>query len=242
MAEYMSFEEVTGTLELDEDSLKRMVADGEIRAFRNEGRTVFKREDVDHLREALSAEPVIVPAGNEESEALSEDDLETVLNIEGLGEIDLSEEIETAAATSVEDEEEDTFVVVEDGGMGGPSDTVSIEEATGDTVTLGDETSVEEETFVLSEADIGDETESLELLGETSTVLDEAGRPAPGAGGTAGAGFVQGAGPAYSQEGTDVVFVGLLMVTILVMIFGMFACIGLIVGQSNPLLSLLSGS
>ena len=36
MADYFSFEDVLGELSLDEDELKRMVSEGELRAFRDE--------------------------------------------------------------------------------------------------------------------------------------------------------------------------------------------------------------
>ncbi len=251
MSEYVSFEEAEGLLEIDEESLKRMVAEGEVRAFRTEGRTAFKREDIERLKEAMAAEPIIVPPG-EGSDALSEDELETVLNIEGLGEIDLGEEIEAARPKAeVEsppgeaEEEEDTFVVVEESSSAdAPSDTTASEPLAKDTITIEDETAVEveEETFVLSEADIGDETESLELLGETSTVMEEAEEAAPAAGEAASAEFVQSADYPGAEAGpADRVYVGMLVATVVVMAVGLFACLGLIFEMSNPLLSLLTG-
>ena len=250
MSEYVSFEEAEGLLNIDEESLKHMVAEGEVRAFRTEGRTAFKREDIERLKEAMAAEPIIVPPG-EESEAVSEDELETVLNIEGLGEIDLGEEIEAITRPDAEvesplgeaEEEEDTFIVVEEPEPGGaPSDTVAPEPPARDTVTMEDETAVEEETFVLSEADIGDETESLELLGETSTVMEGAEKAAPEPGEAASAEFVRSAAyPGVDAGLADRVYVGLLVVTVIVMAVGLFACLGLIFEMGNPLLDLLSG-
>jgi excisionase family DNA binding protein len=251
MNDYMSFEEVAKELAIDEETLKRMVADGEIRAFRSEGNTVFKREDVERLEAAMASEPIIVPPGGEEAEALSEDELETVLNMEDLGEIDLGKELEGAPKAAKEPkkpekptkEEEETFVVVEEGeetkrvadtvtGATPPTDTISLEE---------EETAVESDTFVLSEEDIGDETESLELLGETSTVIEGEKEAAPTAREAAAAGFVQGEAYPRAAAKADPVLVGLMVLTIAVMAIGLFGCLALVTGQSNPLLGLFIG-
>ncbi len=249
MSEYMSFEQAAAALNVDSDALKRMVADGEIRAFRDEGRTGFKQEDIERLKGVLSSEPVIIPPAEGEGEDLLEGDLETVLNIEDLGEINIEEELEAASRAPVEpliesEEapglEEETFVVVEDSESDLTADTIAHQkdDLPSDTISIDDDTSPEEDTFVLTEEDIGDETESLALLGETSTVMegDEDTLPRPPR--AEGAGFVTGP-TAYSEESTDMVTTGLLVATILAMIVGLFACIGLITDSSNPVLDLL---
>ena len=60
MADYFSFDEVLGELDLSEDDLKRMVSEGELRAFRDENKMKFKREDVQHLRKGHVSEPTII--------------------------------------------------------------------------------------------------------------------------------------------------------------------------------------
>jgi hypothetical protein len=60
MVEYFSFEEVMRELELSEEDLKRMVSEGELRAFRDENKMKFKREDVEHLRKGRITEPTII--------------------------------------------------------------------------------------------------------------------------------------------------------------------------------------
>jgi len=60
MVEYFSFEEVMRELELSEEDLKRMVSEGELRAFRSENKMKFKREDVEHLRKGRITEPTII--------------------------------------------------------------------------------------------------------------------------------------------------------------------------------------
>ena len=60
MADYFSFDEVLGELDLSEDDLKRMVSEGELRAFRDENKMKFKREDVQNLRKGHVSEPTII--------------------------------------------------------------------------------------------------------------------------------------------------------------------------------------
>ncbi|MEK7866367.1 MAG: helix-turn-helix domain-containing protein [Planctomycetota bacterium] len=49
MPEYLSFEDVVSQLGLSEDEVKRLVSEGELRAFRDEDRMKFRKEDVDSL-------------------------------------------------------------------------------------------------------------------------------------------------------------------------------------------------
>lgn len=49
MPEYLSFEDVVAQLGLSEDEVKRLVSEGELRAFRDEDRMKFRKEDVDSL-------------------------------------------------------------------------------------------------------------------------------------------------------------------------------------------------
>ena len=60
MADYFSFEDVMGELELSEEDLKRMVSEGELRAFRDENKMKFKREDVENLKKGRITEPTII--------------------------------------------------------------------------------------------------------------------------------------------------------------------------------------
>lgn len=65
MVDYYSFDEVMKQLELDEEELKRMVSEGELRAFRDENKIKFRREDVDNLKSGKITEPtIILPAGS----------------------------------------------------------------------------------------------------------------------------------------------------------------------------------
>lgn len=242
--EFMSFGETLGILGLPEGDLKRLVSEGEIRAFRDKGETIFKKEDVRALRDALSHQPIIVsssegvPAGAEPSAGPREDFEETVLNIEGLGEIDLGEEmgprideIERPAAPP----EEEPFATLDESAE--RTTRIEDEKKFRDTIKM-EETAVPEgeEAFVLSESDLGNETESLELLDDTSTVLEG---PAEAAGSGAPRAAFAPAGLVFGEGvPTDKLTLGMLAVTVIVMILGFFASLGLLLQQSNAILDL----
>lgn len=252
--EFMSFEAALGELHLPADDLKRLVSEGEIRAFRDKGKTIFKKEDVRVLRGALSHQPIIVPSSEGEEAPVEvetgaevpEDFEETVLNIEGLGEIDLGEEI--GAGPAVEEVErpetqapDETFATIEETEA---ERTVRMgeEEELRDTIKMEEtEVSEEEETFVLSESDLGDETESLELLDDTSTVLEGPEPEAAVPGAAARAGFAP-VGLAIGEGApADKLTLALLVATVVVMVFGLFASLGLLLQQSNAVLDLFGG-
>lgn len=50
MKEFLSFEEVLKELNIDESELKKMVSEGQVRAFRSENKMKFKREDIEKLK------------------------------------------------------------------------------------------------------------------------------------------------------------------------------------------------
>jgi len=58
--DYFSFEDVMKELELGEEELKRMVSEGELRAFRDENKMKFKKEDVESLKKGRITEPTII--------------------------------------------------------------------------------------------------------------------------------------------------------------------------------------
>ncbi|NUM34434.1 MAG: hypothetical protein HUU50_07810 [Candidatus Brocadiae bacterium] len=88
--EYYSFERVLKELQMEEDELKRLVSEGEIRAFRDEDKMKFRKSDIDGLKKGRMTEPtIILPSGepddpSEDSEVLlvEEDTSETLLDIE----------------------------------------------------------------------------------------------------------------------------------------------------------------
>jgi len=104
--EFFSFDEALDELRLKEEELKRLVSEGEIRAFRKGETMKLRRSDVEALRQELSGE--VVDLGDGTEELVFEDDaddeagmatqeiadVETIIeeNIEDIGEIDLDVE------------------------------------------------------------------------------------------------------------------------------------------------------
>jgi len=84
--EYYSFEDVLKDLEIGEEELKRMVSEGELRAFRDENKMKFRRDDVESLRKGRTNEPtLILPV--QQDDALS-DQAETILDLDAASPVD----------------------------------------------------------------------------------------------------------------------------------------------------------
>ncbi|MCA8938298.1 MAG: helix-turn-helix domain-containing protein [Planctomycetes bacterium] len=49
MADYQSFDDVLNELKVSEDQLNRLVSEGAIRAYRDEGKMKFRKDDVQAL-------------------------------------------------------------------------------------------------------------------------------------------------------------------------------------------------
>jgi len=58
--EYLSFEEALEELQVDEEELKKMVSDEEIRAFRDSGKLKFKVDEVLRVKERREEQPTII--------------------------------------------------------------------------------------------------------------------------------------------------------------------------------------
>jgi len=117
--QFFSFEEALKELRLKEEELKRLVSEGEIRAFR-EGETMkLRRADVENLRNELSGGEV-VDLGDVKEELVFEDDslsdagmatqeiglaTEEIAGVETVTEEEVVEEIETIGEETVVDEE-----------------------------------------------------------------------------------------------------------------------------------------
>jgi len=82
MADYFSFEDVLSELQLDEDELKRMVSEGELRAFRDENKMKFRRDDVESLKKGRVTEPTIILPGSQAPKA--DGSGETILDMDNL--------------------------------------------------------------------------------------------------------------------------------------------------------------
>lgn len=114
--EYYSFDEALDELRLKEEELKRLVSEGEIRAFREGDTMKLRQSDVKALRDELSGGEVVDLGGVEEELVFEDEDLgeagmateeistaDTIIDddVEDVGEIDLDdeEEVITAAPT-----------------------------------------------------------------------------------------------------------------------------------------------
>ena len=144
--DYFSFEDVMSELELGEEELKRMVSEGELRAFRDENKMKFKKEDVESLKKGRITEPTIILPSTPSSETTDE----TVLDLD-IGQ-------ETAALS-------DTSAQLAAVGKKGEEDLI---------VPSDDVGSEQEETFIEEDTDTGLSTEPLKLADETAEETVEA--------------------------------------------------------------------
>ncbi len=157
MADYFSFEDVMRELELGEEELKRMVSEGELRAFRDENKMKFKKEDVESLKKGRITEPTIILPSTPTSETTDETVLDLDIGQETAALSDTSAQLAASKPkapekkpTAKEPEEEELVVQ--------PLDTA------------GDQ----EETFIEEETDTGLSTEPLKLADEAADETVEA--------------------------------------------------------------------
>src|SRR2546427_4777448 len=129
-------------LEVGEEELKGMVSEGELRAFGDENKMKFKKEDVESLKKGRITEPTIILPSTPSSETTDE----TVLDLDiGQETAALSDTSAQLSAVGGKREEEDLVV---------PSEEVAKEE---------------EETFIEEDTDTGLSTEPLKLADEAGT-------------------------------------------------------------------------
>lgn len=80
MAEYMSFEEVLQELMVDEEELKKLVSQGELRGFRDGMSMKFKKEDVLNLKKGRDTEPTIILTDSDQEMGINESSDELILD------------------------------------------------------------------------------------------------------------------------------------------------------------------
>lgn len=115
--EFYSFDEALQELKLKEEELKRLVSEGEIRAFRKGDTMKLRKADVDNLRAELDSD--VVDLGDSTEELVFEDDTEldsatgmatqeitdvdTLIDddIEDVGELELEDTAPSAAAAAI---------------------------------------------------------------------------------------------------------------------------------------------
>lgn len=77
--EYMSFEEVLGELRIDEEELKKLVSQGELRGFRDGLSMKFKKDDVIALKQGRETEPTIILTDSDQEMGIAESSDELIL-------------------------------------------------------------------------------------------------------------------------------------------------------------------
>lgn len=104
--EFFSFEEALRELRLKEEELRRLVSEGEIRAFREGDTMKLRRSDVENLRSELSGGEVVDLGGAGEELVFEDDtDLDAGMATEEISEADtLLEDVEEVAEVEVEEE------------------------------------------------------------------------------------------------------------------------------------------
>jgi hypothetical protein len=141
-------------LELGEEELKRMVSEGELRAFRDENKMKFKKEDVDSLKKGRITEPTIILPSTPTSETTDETVLDLDIGQETAALSDTSAQLAAAKprgpAKPPKKEEEE--LIVQPAEVGGD----------------------QEETFIEEETDTGLSTEPLKLADEAADETVEA--------------------------------------------------------------------
>ena len=108
--EFYSFDEALDELRLKEEELKRLVSEGEIRAFRDGDTMKLRRQDVENLRAELSGGEV-VDLGESTEELVFEDDTdveESGMATQAIADVDtLVDEVEDVEELDVEEEYEE---------------------------------------------------------------------------------------------------------------------------------------
>lgn len=79
MAKYMTFEEVLAELQIDEDELKNLVSQGELRGFRDGRSMKFKTDDVLTLKSGRETEPTIILTESDQEMGIAESSDELIL-------------------------------------------------------------------------------------------------------------------------------------------------------------------
>ena len=77
--DYMTFQEVLEELQIDEDELKRLVSNAELRGFRAGSSMKFKRDDVMNLKQGRETEPTIILTDSDQEMGIAESSDELIL-------------------------------------------------------------------------------------------------------------------------------------------------------------------
>jgi len=72
--DFYTFDEVLRVLQIDEDELKRLISQGELRGIRDGAQIKFRRADVDKLRTMRESEPTIILTDSDAELAVPSED------------------------------------------------------------------------------------------------------------------------------------------------------------------------
>lgn len=131
--EFYSFDEALKELRLKEEELKRLVSEGEIRAFREGDTMKLRKADVENLRAELSGGEV-VDLGDVEEELVFEDDVESVddtgMATQEIGDVDtvIDDGVPEAGEIEIESTEavtEETVEEIDEADEGAPARTIA---------------------------------------------------------------------------------------------------------------------
>jgi len=116
--DFFSFDEALNQLNLKEEELKRLVSEGEIRAFREGDTMKLRRADVENLRKELMGGEV-VDLGGAAEDLVFEDDLELEeagMATEEISDMDtlLEEDVEDVGEVALEEEELEELEEIEE--------------------------------------------------------------------------------------------------------------------------------
>lgn len=230
--EYYSFEKVLKELIIDEDELKRLVSEGEIRAFRDEDKMKFKKTDIDGLKKGRMTEPtIILPSGegsasDDEVLLVEEDTSETLLDIDDIGGGSSSTSVPTVDfGSSSDDSAAETLteeLVFDDKSIGFAESSSS-----GTQMTEGLES---QDTFI--DEDSGMTTEPLELL-ESSDEVASVPQQRGSSGGPSAAPRMAPRPMVAAPKQSHPIMSAVLVFTALVSIYSGFLVYGLILDSDN---------
>lgn len=164
MVEYMSFDDVLRELKVEEDELKRMVSEGELRAFRDENRMKFRKDDVEGLKMGRITEPTIILPEEPTTFDITEGSVPEEISETSVIDISELEELRTPEDTSIP-----KLDFVEHGTTGVTDEIFRSETEFG--LDEGVATDLEaQETFIEERPEEeGTMTEPLEVVEETAT-------------------------------------------------------------------------
>jgi len=111
--EFYTFDEVLHILQIDEEELKRLISQGELRGIREGAQIKFRKSDVDKLRVMRESEPTII---------LTDSDAELAVPTEEQLVVEDAQERETVAGVEIfETEELPTLLKEEETAVGAPA-------------------------------------------------------------------------------------------------------------------------